>query len=80
MATSSEWSVAVFKCNPDSIKRVLVEVYRFADDLKGVRSLHFLIKDKVEDEVVFSFRVLVELKFKEIVKNQINIQTVIHIS
>jgi len=71
MTTSSEWCVAVFKCNPDSIKRVLIEVYRFADDLKGVRSLHFLIRDRVEDEVVFSFRVMVELKFKEIVKTKL---------
>ena len=35
MATTSEWCVAVFKCNSDSIKKVLVEVYRFADDLKA---------------------------------------------
>ncbi len=51
MAILSEWSVAVFKCNPDSIKKVLVEVYRFADGLKGVRSLHFLITDRVGDEI-----------------------------
>jgi hypothetical protein len=71
MAISNEWCVAVFKCSPDSVKKVLVEVYRFADDLKGVRSLHFLIRDRVEDEVVFSFRVMVEPKFKEIVKTKL---------
>ena len=71
MAISNEWCVAVFKCSPDSVKKVLVEVYRFADDLKGVRSLHFLIRDRVEDEVVFSFRVMVEPKFKETVKNKL---------
>ena len=53
------------------LKKVLVEFYRFADDLKVVRSLHFLIRDRVEDEVVFSFRVMVELKFKEIVKSKL---------
>ena len=68
MAISSEWCVAVFKCRPDFVKKVLVEFYRFADGLKGVRSLHFLIRDRVEDEVVFSFRVMVEPKFKEIIK------------
>jgi hypothetical protein len=72
MTTSNEWCVAVFKCNPDSVKKVLVEVYRFADDLKGVRSLHFLIRDRVEDEVVFSFRIMVEPKFKEIIKNKLS--------
>ncbi|MGA3291363.1 MAG: hypothetical protein ABSD42_14115 [Candidatus Bathyarchaeia archaeon] len=71
MAISNEWCVAVFKCSPDSVKKVLVEVYRFADDLKGVRSLHFLVRDRVEDEVVFSFRVMVEPKFKETVKTKL---------
>src|SRR5208283_3991545 len=71
MPTLNEWCVAVFKCNPTSIKKVLVEFYRFADDLKGVRSLHFLVRDRVEDEVVFSFRVMVEPKFKEIIKTKL---------
>jgi len=71
MAILNDWCVAVFKCSPASVKKVLVEVYRFADDLKGVRSLHFLIRDRVEDEVVFSFRVMVEPKFKEIVKSKL---------
>jgi len=71
MAISNEWCVAVFKCSSDSVKKVLVEVYRFVDDLKGVRSLHFLIRDRVEDEVVFSFRVMVEPKFKETVKTKL---------
>jgi hypothetical protein len=71
MTISNEWFVAVFKCSPAFVKKVLVEVYRFADDLKGVRSLHFLIRDRVEDEVVFSFRVMVEPKFKEIVKSKL---------
>ena len=71
MAISNEWCVAVFKCSPTSVKKVLVEVYRFADALKGVRSLHFLIRDRVEDEVVFSFRVMVEPKFKEIIKTKL---------
>jgi hypothetical protein len=72
MAISNEWCVAVFKCSPDSVKKVLVEVYRFADGLKGVRSLHFSIRDRVEDEVVFSFRVMVEPKFKEMIKTNLS--------
>jgi len=71
MAISNEWCVAVFKCSPTSIKKVLVEVYRFADDLKGVRSLHFLVRDRVDDEVVFSFRVMIDPKFKEIIKTKL---------
>ena len=71
MAIYNEWCVAVFKCSPDSVKKVLVEVYMFTDGLKGVRSLHFLIRDRVEDEVVFSFRVMVEPKFKEMIKTNL---------
>ena len=71
MTISNKWCVAVFKCSPATVKKVLVEVYRFADDLKGVRSLHFLVRDRVEDEVVFSFRVMIEPKFKEIVKTKL---------
>jgi hypothetical protein len=71
MAISNEWCVAVFKCSPDSVKKVLAEVYRFADTLKGVHSLHFLVRDRVEDEVVFSFRVMVEPKLKEAVKSKL---------
>jgi hypothetical protein len=72
MAILSEWHVAVFRCRPDSVKKVVVEFYRFVDGLKGVRSLHFLIRDRVEDEVVFSFRVMVEPKFKEIIKTNLS--------
>jgi hypothetical protein len=72
MNTSNEWCVAVFKCSPDYVKKVLVEVYSFIDDIKGVRSLHFMVRDRAKAEVVFSFRVMVEPKFKEIVKAKIS--------
>ena len=36
-----------------------------------MRSLHFLVRDRVEDEGVFSFRVMVEPKFKAIVKTKL---------
>ena len=72
MAISNDWCVAVFKCNSDMVKKVLVETYRFTDDLKGVRSLHFLIRDRIDNEVVFSFRVMVEVKFKEIIKSKLD--------
>jgi hypothetical protein len=65
---SNEWFVAVFKCSPLEIKEKLVELYRFVDDLKGVQSLHFLIRDRLDGEAVFSFRVKVEPKLKENIK------------
>ena len=54
--------------SPLEIKEKLVEFYRFVDGLKGVQSLHFLIRDRVEGEAVFSFRVMVEPKLKENIK------------
>ena len=71
MPVSNEWIVAVFKCDYSTAKNFIVEFYRFVDDLKGVLSLHFLIRDRVEDEVVFSFRVMVSPRFKEIIKNKL---------
>ena len=70
MSISNEWFVAVFKCNSSDVKEVLVGFYRFVDELKGVRSLHFLIRDRVDEEVAFSFRVMVDPKFKETIKSK----------
>ncbi|TRO51837.1 hypothetical protein E2P63_04505 [Candidatus Bathyarchaeota archaeon] len=55
-----DWSVAVFRVKPENIKNTIVNFYRFVEDLEGVVSLHFLIRDRLDDYVVFSFRVLSE--------------------
>ena len=49
---NDDWSVAVFKCAPENVRSVLLEFYGFVVDLVGVKSLHFLIRDRVKDEVV----------------------------
>jgi hypothetical protein len=67
-----DWCVAVFRCKPADVRRVLVSFYGFVKDLEGVRSLHFIIRDRLEDDVVFSFRVLADSKDKQIVKSKIN--------
>lgn len=71
MSLSNEWIVAVFKCKSSDIKKLLVEFYRFVDDLKEVQSLHFLIRDRIDDEVVFSFRIMVDHKSKETAKTKV---------
>jgi hypothetical protein len=68
MTVPNEWFVAVFQCPLSEIKNTLVEFYRFIDELKGVQSLHFLIRDRLDGEAVFSFRVKVEPKLKKNVK------------
>jgi hypothetical protein len=70
--SDDDWSVAVFKCALENIRSVLLEFYGFVADLVGVKSLHFLIRDRVEDEVVVSFRVLTEVKYKEAVQSKMN--------
>jgi len=67
----SDWCVAVFKCKPDKIRDFLVELYGFVKDIEGVRDQHFLIRDRVSDEVVFSFRVLLEPKDGQVIKSKI---------
>lgn len=69
--TSDDWCVAVFKCKSNKVENLLVDFYSFIKDLKGVRNLHFLIRDRVEDEVVLSFRVFVEAKDKEAIKSKV---------
>ena len=71
MTISNQWLVAVFKCKPSEAVQNLIEFYKFVDELKGVQSLHFLIRDRIEDEVFFSFRVLVEPKLKEVIKSKL---------
>ena len=56
--TSDDWCVPVFKCKPDKLEDLLIDFYSFVKDLQGVKNLHFLIRDRVENEIVFSFRVL----------------------
>ena len=70
MSISNDWVVAVFKCCPSDVKKTVVAFYRFVYNLKGIRSLHFLIRDRIEAEVVFSFRLMVDPKFKEIIKSE----------
>ena len=70
MPNSNDWLVAVFKCKSSEAAKNLVDFYRFIDSQKGVQSLHFSVDDRVEDEVVFTFRVLLEPKLKETLKTR----------
>ena len=68
----NDWCVAVFKCTSVNIRYVLIDFYGFMKDLEGVKSLHFLIRDRVKSEIVVSFRVLATEKTKEIVRSKMN--------
>jgi hypothetical protein len=66
----NNWCVAIFKCTQESIRNVLVDFYGFVRDLEGVKSLHFLIRDRVKNEIVVIFRVLATEKTREIVRSK----------
>ena len=68
---SDSWCVTVVKCKSEKAKNMLVDLFRFLESLEGVEDLHFLIRDRIDDEVVFSFRVLTKPKMKKVVRSKI---------
>jgi hypothetical protein len=66
-----EWSVAVFKLKPEKIKETMLDLYHFTESLDGVISLHFMIRDRIDEKLVFSFRVLSEPDKLKIVRSKI---------
>lgn len=68
---SDDWCVAVFRCKPDIVENVLVDFYNFVRDLEGVKDLHFIIRDRVEDDVIFSFRVFIDPKYVGIIESKL---------
>ena len=69
-----EWSVVVFKCPPEQTKKHLIDFYRYVEYLVGVKSVHFLIRDRLDEEVVVSFRILLDPAEKTHVKEAIILQ------
>jgi len=55
----------------EETRDILIRFYSFVEDLDGVEDLHFIIRDRVDDEVVFSFRILAQQKIKEVIRSKI---------
>lgn len=68
---SDEWIVVVLRCKADNIRGILLDLYNFVEDAEGVRDLHFLIRDRIEDEIVLTLRVQLDSKHKRIIKSKI---------
>lgn len=66
---SENWCVAVFKCAPDKVKSI-VDIYEFAKGIKGVENLHFLIRDRIGNEVVVSLRLQIDPKDKKAIMSK----------
>jgi len=67
----SYWCVIVSRCKAKNAMNFLVDFYRFVEGVHGVKSLHFIIRDRVGNDVIFSFRVLLEAKERQAVKSKI---------
>ena len=65
------WSVAVLRCKADRTGNSLLDLYDFVKDIQGVRDLHFLVKDRIDDDVVLSFRMLLESQHARVVKSKV---------
>jgi hypothetical protein len=71
MANSNSWVVTVFKGPSAIFNETIIGFYRFIDMLKEVRSFHFLIRYRVDGNVVVSFRVMVNKKAGKSLKEKI---------
>jgi hypothetical protein len=71
VVADSDWCVIVSRCKAKNLMNFLVDFYRFVEGVHGVKSLHFIIRDRVGNEVIFSFRVLLEAKEKRAVRSKI---------
>jgi hypothetical protein len=60
-----EWVVIVAKFNYEKAKDHIVDVYSELDDLIGVKDLHFIIRDRIDDDVIVSFRISLETSNRE---------------
>lgn len=68
----SDWCVVVARCKAKAAAGFLVDFYRFAKGMDGVRTLYFLIRDRVESDVVLVFRLLVEPRKARVVKSKVS--------
>jgi len=71
VVADSDWCVIVSKCKTKSVTDFVVNFYRFVEGVHGVKSLHFIIRDRVGNDVIFSFRVLTQAKEKQAVRSKI---------
>jgi hypothetical protein len=65
------WIITVFKCDAKKVQSVLIDFYDFVCDLTEVKTSHFIIRDRLENDVVFSFRVSCFKEDEKIVKSKI---------
>ena len=61
MLNDACWSTFVVSIASEQAQKVLIDLYRFVEHLAGVNNLHFIIRDRIDDTVIVSFRILFNL-------------------
>ena len=59
------------RCKADRTRNSLLDLYDFVKDIEGVRDLHFLIRDRIDDEVGLSIRMLLESQYARVLKSKV---------
>ena len=70
----SVWSIIVVRIASNNVQEMLITLYRFIEHLVGVHSLHFIIRDRIDDTVVVSFRILLEREEQDYIERTITQQ------
>jgi hypothetical protein len=70
----SVWSIIVVRIASKNVQEMLITLYRFIEHLAGVQSLHFIIRDRIDDAVVVSFRILLDHEAKNHIERTITQQ------
>ena len=63
--------VAVLRCKADRTRNSLLDLYDFVKGIGGVGDLHFLTRDRIDDDVVLSIRMLLESQLVRVVKSKV---------
>jgi hypothetical protein len=67
----NDLSVVVMKCKADETRNSLIEFYDFVKDVVGVKDLFFLIRDRVENDVILVFQISMEPTLEKAVESKI---------
>jgi hypothetical protein len=74
MFEEEDWIVAVFMCKSNDARNILLQFSSFMKDIEDIKSFHFIIRDRVEDKVVFSYRFLIDKNLKRVIKSKIRVK------
>ncbi len=64
------WSIVVVSCKSEIVENSLVSFYNFVKDLEAVKDINFLIRDRLDDEVIFCFHALIDQEHQKVAESK----------